>query len=203
MGLAVVGTGFGRTGTESMRRALNMLGFGPTHHMLEIIEKPAEEERWQALAKGGAADWDVLFDGYGSCVDWPSAFYWRQLIKVYPAARVLLSWRSAESWWTSFSRTILKVLMQTRERDHLGVLRIAEATFGGRPDDRAHAIRTYEAHVEAVMATVPEDRLLVHRLGDGWAPLCTHLGVAVPAEAYPSGNAEDQFFASLRGDYER
>lgn len=203
MGLAVVGTGFGRTGTDSMRRALNMLGFGPTHHMLEIIEKPAEEERWQALAMGGTADWEVLFDGYGSCVDWPSAFYWCELIEVYPRARVLLTWRSAESWWASFESTILKVLMQTRERDHLGVLLIAEKTFGGRPDDRAHAIRIYEAHVEEVLATVPEDRLLVHRLGDGWAPLCAHLGVAVPAADYPSGNAKGQFFDNLRGDYDR
>jgi hypothetical protein len=203
MPLKVIGTGFGRTGTDSMRTALNMLGFGPTHHMLEIIEHPAQRERWQALALGGAADWEHLFEGYAACVDWPSAYYWRELVDLYPDARVLLTWRSPGSWWTSFESTILKVLMQSDDRQHLGNVLVAEATFGGRPDDRAHAMAIYEAHVEEVLASVPEDRLLVHKLGDGWPPLCAHLGVPVPDAAYPSRNSPDQFFGNLRGDYQR
>lgn len=191
--LRVIGTGFGRTGTDSMREALNRLGAGPCHHMAEVLNDPEQKRLWRALARGAAPDWPRLFAGFGSCVDWPSAAYWREIIAAYPEARVLLTWRSAESWWASFERTILDVIRSSEDPDSLGVALIAEQVFGGRPDDRAHAIATYEAHVAEVMATVPPGRLLVHRIGDGWAPLCTHLGVAVPSEPYPHRNRTTEF----------
>lgn len=197
MSLKVIGTGFGRTGTDSMRLALNMLGFGPTHHMVEILENPALKERWRALAQGAAPDWDYLFEGYNSCIDWPSAYYWRELIAAYPDARVLLTWRTPDSWWTSFSNTIVKSVSDTDDPASLGRTLIAEKTFGGRMDDRDHAIATYEANVAEVIATVPADRLLVHRLGDGWGPLCAHLGLPVPEEDYPNRNKKKDFLDRL------
>jgi hypothetical protein len=203
MPLEVIGTGFGRTGTDSMRAALDLLGFGPTHHMIEVINQPEQRERWLALAQGGPADWEHVLEGYRSCVDWPSAFYWRSLVAAYPEAKVILTWRTPESWWTSFANTILKVLQQTEDKRQLGYVLVAEGTFGGRPDDRAHAIAVYEAHVEEVVATVPADRLLVHKLGDGWPPLCAHLGAPVPDATYPRRNAPDQFFELVRGTCRR
>lgn len=194
MTLKVIGTGFGRTGTDSMRTALNMLGFGRTHHMLELFDHPDEETLWQELAGGATPDWDALFNGYSACVDWPSAFYWRELINIYPDAKVLLTWRTPESWWTSFEKTILQVIQSTDDPNSLGVALIAEQVFGGRPDDREHAIKTYENNVDAVIATVPEDRLLVYKIGDGWGPLCAHLGVDVPTEEYPNRNTKTDFF---------
>jgi hypothetical protein len=195
MTLKVIGMGFGRTGTDSLREALNMLGFGPCHHMFEVGSNPAQKARWRAFVKGAPADWPSLFEGYGSCVDWPSAHYWRELIGFYPEAKVILTWRTPESWWDSFSTTILQVISKSQERDSLGVALIREQVFGGRPDDRDHAIALYEANVAEVLATVPAERLLVHRLGDGWEPLCAHLGVPVPEVPYPSRNAKDAFAA--------
>lgn len=193
MSLSVIGTGFGRTGTDSMREALNILGFGPTHHMFEVISDPEQMALWRALAAGAKPDWEKLFAGYHSCVDWPSAHYWRELISVYPEARVILTMRSAESWWSSFEKTILPVLYDSKDEASLGLALVAKQVFGGRPGDRAHALATYEANVTAVKAEVPASRLLVHNLGDGWAPLCAHLGVPVPDQHYPYRNSAEEF----------
>lgn len=193
MSLKVIGTGFGRTGTDSMRTALNMLGLGPTHHMFEIMENPQQKERWRALALGAEPDWDLLFKGYNSCIDWPSAYYWRELIEVYPEAKVLLTWRTPESWWSSFEKTIVAGIKSSEDPQSLGRTLIEGEIFDGRMADRAHAIATYEANVAAVLDTVPKDRLLVHKLGDGWVPLCAHLGVPVPEEDYPNRNNTSDF----------
>ena len=197
MSLRVIGTGFGRTGTDSMREALTMLGFGPCHHMYEVMEHAQQKRLWRGLAKGERPDWDQLFAGYKSCVDWPSAYYWRDLIQAYPKARVILTWRSPESWWESFQNTILPAIADSKDQDSLGVALVAKQVFGGRPQDRAHAIRVYEANVQAVLNTVPAERLLIHKLGDGWGPLCAHLGVPVPDEPYPARNTTQEFRAAL------
>ena len=197
MSLTVIGTGFGRTGTDSMREALTMLGFGPCHHMYEVMEHAQQKRLWRGLAKGERPDWDELFAGYKSCVDWPSAYYWRDLIQAYPKARVILTWRSPESWWESFQNTILPAIADSKDQDSLGVALVAKQVFGGRPQDRAHAIRVYEANVQTVLNTVPAERLLIHKLGDGWGPLCAHLGVPVPDEPYPARNTTQEFRAAL------
>ena len=177
-----------------MREALNILGFGPTHHMFEVLENPQATAAWRSVAAGGAADWLSLFTGYHACVDWPSAFYWRQLIVTYPGAKVILTLRSAESWWDSFAKTLLPVLRESTDKASLGVALIARQVFaGGDPFDRAHAIATYNANTAAVLAEVPAERLLVHNLGDGWTRLCAHLGVDVPAQPYPSRNTAEEF----------
>lgn len=201
MTLEVIGTGFGRTGTDSMREALNMLGFGPCHHMFEVTDNPVMKARWRAFMDSDTPDWSALFEGYRSCVDWPSAHYWRELVAHYPQARVILTWRDPESWWTSYEATILRFVQTTQDRASVAV-RIVEKAFGDHADDRAQMIAAYEAHVAAVIATVPKDRLLVHNLGDGWEPLCAHLGVPVPAEPYPSRNttAELQQRVNAPGD---
>jgi Sulfotransferase domain len=193
MSIKVIGAGFGRTGTDSLREALGMLGFGPCHHMLEVIGNEDQTRMWRAVAQGATPDWNQLFAGYASCVDWPSAHYWRALIEFYPEAKVVLTYRSAESWWKSFEQTILTGLRMSTDPKSLGLALIRDQVFGGRADDREHAIAVYEENVRAVKATVPPERLLVHNLGDGWSPLCAHLGVSVPPEAYPSRNNASDF----------
>ena len=126
-------------------------------------------------------------------MDWPSAYYWRELIAFYPQAKVVLTYRTAESWWKSFEQTILQGIQRSTEPESLGVALIRDKVFGGRADDRAHAMAMYEENVKAVRATVPPERLLVHSLGDGWEPLCAHLGVPVPAQPYPSRNTTSDF----------
>ena len=193
MTLEVIGTGFGRTGTDSMREALDILGFGPCHHMREVMQREDQKALWRGFVKGAPTDWEELFAGYRVCVDWPSAHYWPELIQAYPDAKVLLTWRTADSWWTSFEQTILAAIDELGDPDALGRALVRDKVFGGNMRDRAHAIAVYEANVARVKATVPPERLLIHGLGDGWAPLCAHLGVDVPDQPYPSSNSTREF----------
>ncbi len=135
----------------------------------------------------------MLFAGYHACIDWPSAFYWRSLVADYPDAKVLLTMRSAESWWNSFEATILKQIQSDDEPNGFGKLLVAEQVFEGRPDDREHAIAIYNRNVEEVIATVDPERLLIHNLGDGWEPPCRWLDLPVPEIDYPSGNTTQDF----------
>ncbi len=109
MSLSVIGAGFGRTGTASMKMALELLGFGPCHHMKEVTT-PQQNQYWLAAAMGQVMEWDRVFDGYGSCIDWPAAFFWRELSEYYPDAKILLTVRDSESWYQSMENTIFKVL---------------------------------------------------------------------------------------------
>jgi hypothetical protein len=202
MTLQVIGAGFGRTGTDSMREALNILGFGPCHHMFEVTAHPEQKRLWRAMVAGAAPDWDRLFEGYASCVDLPSAWYWRTLIDVYPDAKVVLTLRDSESWWKSFEHIAREVVIHSDDPESLGVTLVANQVFGGRPLDREHAIAVYETHNAAVRATVPASRLLIHHLGGGWEPLCAHLGKPVPDQPYPRRNAAGEFRANLTGHLE-
>ena len=193
MSLHVIGTGWGRTGTDSMREALTILGFGPCHHMVEIIANPALRDAWRALARGATPDWDFLFAGYRSCVDWPSAAYWRELVALHPQARVILTARPVASWWESFAATLLPGITGNPDPDSLVHTLIAAQELQGRPGDRDHVMALYQAHVAEVVATVPPGRLLIHQPADGWAPLCAHLGVPVPDMPYPRRNSAAEF----------
>jgi hypothetical protein len=193
MALSVIGAGFGRTGTESMKLALDALGLGPCHHMREVGGNPTQTALWRAVAKGGEADWDEIFAGYRSAVDWPAAFYWRELSEHYPDAKILLTLRSPESWYASVEKTILKVVQTSTDRESLGVSLIGEGVFGGRLDDRDHAIAIYERNTAEVQASFPDDRLLTYNIGDGWAPLCDFLGKPIPDEPFPHSNSTEEF----------
>jgi hypothetical protein len=188
MALRVIGAGFGRTGTDAMREALNILGFGPCHHMFEVTENPVMKARWRAFMAGGPGGWEALFEGYGSCVDFPSALYWRELMTAYPDAKVVLTWRTPGSWWASYEKTFLPFYQTTEDRESVGY-RSIDRVFGPRAEDRDRVVGLYEANVAAVMAEVPPDRLILHRLGDGWGPLCAGLGVPVPDVPYPRTNS--------------
>lgn len=196
MALAVIGAGFGRTGTDSMKRALEELGFGPTHHMREVLADPAAIARWRAIAAGARPDWDEVFTGWRSTVDWPSALFWRELAGYYPEAKVILTVRDPASWYTSFSATIQPHVV-TGDPESIGCRLIGERVFGGRADDRAHAIAVYERNNAEVQAAIPAERLLVFRLGEGWEKLCPFLGVPVPDTPFPHVNTAAEFRAAF------
>ncbi len=201
MALQIVGAAFGRTGTNSLKLALEQLGFGPCHHMFEVRDHPEQLPYWQAAARGELPDWDDVFAGYRACVDWPSARFWREIAAHYPDAKVLLTLRDAESWLASVHGTIYPVIQAwpTREPGHFrDTMEMAEEiivkqTFGGRLDDRDHALAVYRAHAEAVRRTIAPERLLAFDVKEGWAPLCAFLEVPVPDTPFPRTNTGEKF----------
>ncbi len=201
MGLKIVGAGYGRTGTNSLKLALEQLGFGPCHHMFEVADHPEQLHYWQAAARGDLPDWDAVFTNYGSCVDWPAARYWREIAAHYPDAKVLLSVRPADKWIKSVHSTIYPAMLDrsdripvaTRARRDMAYEIIGEQTFGGRMGDAEHAMAVFRAHTDEVRATIAPERLLVYDVAEGWEPLCEFLGVAVPDGPFPRINSSEEF----------
>lgn len=198
--LEVIGAGFGRTGTTSLKAALERLGYGPCHHMFEIMGDPAQLRRWQPVVRGERFDWDEVFDGYRATVDWPGAAYWRELVEHYPLAKVLLSVRDPERWYASMYDTIYQLSLASDQDDSSAEAQYGKAireipdrtvwdlSFANRFTDKQYAIDAFERHNAEVQRVVPAERLLVYRLGDGWGPLCEFLGVEQPAEEFPHLN---------------
>jgi Sulfotransferase domain len=197
MALSVIGAGFGRTGTLSMKLALEALGYGPCHHMASVVGDPAQLALWRAAAAGRLPDWDEAYAGFRSAVDWPTSFYWRELSSHYPDAKILLTVRSPESWYESMSKTVGQVIGAGNDPASFGVRIIGETIFGGRFEDRAHAIAVYERHNAEVRSAFPPERLLVFELGEGWERLCRFLGEPVPAIPFPQTNSTEEFRAKV------
>lgn len=200
LALEVVGAGFGRTGTVSMKAALEQLGFGPSHHMIEAFARPDDFDDWAAAVRDEPWDPAKVLEGFRSTLDFPSCVVWRQLWEAAPDAKVLLTTRSSDSWWASFDATIGPEMRHHQpEPGFEGVRRlfdaIIEVVFDGRPHDRAAAIAAFEAHNAEVLDVVPADRLLVYEVGSGWEPLCAFLGVDVPDEPFPASNTTAEFHA--------
>ena len=193
MPLKVIGAGFGRTGTESMRQALNILGVGPCYHMFEVLPHQDRVDLWRAAAKGQLPDWDAAFEGYGATVDWPGATFWPELADHYPDAKILLTTRSPESWYASMEKTILPVLREKAEPDSIGNALVKGLSFKGNIDDRDHMIACYEDNIARVQAAFGPDRLLTYELGSGWQPLCDFLDLPVPDQEYPRSNDKGEF----------
>ena len=201
MELEVVGAGFGRTGTQSLKLALEELGVGPFYHMMEVFGNTEHIPLWAAATRGETPDWDALFANYRSTVDWPGCAFWRDLAAKNPNARILLSYRDSDDWYDSFHNTIYQAMTRDPPPEpawvavHHEMTRqlVLEQALGGRPDDRAHAIRCYEDHNEAVRSEVASDRLILHEVGAGWEPLCIGLNLPVPDKPYPKTNNTKEF----------
>lgn len=205
-GLVVVGAGFGRTGTMSMKAALEQLGFGPCHHMIEVWGHPEEFGRWTAALRGEPWDREAVTAPYRSTLDFPACLVWEELWRANPGSKVLLTTRSSESWWRSFDATI-GPSMRDLPRDEPEVAgarqlfdAIDEVAFSNRSAERDVAVGAFEAHNRRVVETVPAEDLLVHEVGSGWDPLCDFLGVDVPEEPFPSSNSTAEFLANAPGD---
>lgn len=196
MALKVVGAGLGRTGTLSMKRALEQLGFGPCHHMIEVFMHPESVPLW-IDAGDGRPDWDAIFRDYTSMVDYPGARYWRQLAEHYPEAKVLLTLRDPDAWFESTQATIFApnspAVNAPPEMKRFFASFIGE--FGERLHDRAFMTDHFRRHNALVQATIPKERLLVYEVGEGWTRLCAFLGVPVPDTAFPSENSREEFRA--------
>jgi hypothetical protein len=199
MALQVIGAGLGRTGTLTLKTALEMLGFAPCHHMVEVFAHPEQRHFWLRAAKGEAVDWEEMFGGYDASVDWPSAHFYAELAGRYPDAKVILTRRDPQRWLESISATILKA-MSMREGpapdDHFmrfADIIIAEKTFG-RDFSATNVIAAFERHNEEVQRIIPPERLLVFEATHGWGPLCRFLRREVPDAPFPRTNSREEFW---------
>jgi Sulfotransferase domain len=188
MALQVIGAGLGRTGTVSLKVALEQLGIGRCYHMLEVIGTPGHTELWQDVADG-RPDWEAIFADYGATADYPGCTCWRELAAFYPLAKVILSVRDPVSWFESTQATIFRPDTKAT---------LAGARFAGvatlmhrvHPEmyDRAAMVAAFERHTRAVIDGIPRERLLVYRIEQGWDPLCAFLRVPIPDMPFPRAN---------------
>lgn len=207
MTLRVVGAGLGRTGTHSLKVALEQLLGAPCYHMLEVLARPGSVDVWQDALDGKPVDWYALMDGYAAAVDWPVVAFWPELADAFPDAIVLLSTRSsAQAWWKSADDTIFAVGRRGVGDDHPEMqpqMRMIEGLFQRfSPDwdsaDGGEAVRrAYDAHNAHVRATVPAERLVDWQPGDGWEPICRALELPVPDAPFPHVNTTDEFRAMV------
>ncbi len=201
MALRLIGAGFGRTGTLSLKGALEQIDFGPCYHMLEVMQNEGASEHWYRAACGDAVDWDVIFDGYAATVDWPACNFYRELADKYPDAKVLLSLRDPERWYESCQNTIFASMKMDHSQSPEPVQRqirmvrklIVDNTFGGDLDDKQNALAVFTRHVDEVKEAIPADRLLVYEVEQGWEPLCDFLGVDSPETPFPRVNTTEEF----------
>jgi Sulfotransferase domain len=211
--MKIIGVGFPRTGTVTLYEALNRLGFGPCYHTKEMVRKPGHIDHWIRVYEGGPIEPRTVFAGYQATTDAPGCFFWRELLREYPDAKIILSTRDARSWYTSMSATILRddLLAEPGEAAArgeaagpagsadpvlAGLRRLARAMsdriFDGRRDE-AHLTAVFDRHNAEVRSEVPADRLLVYEVRQGWDPLCAFLGVRPPTTPFPWLNNTAEF----------
>ncbi|HKK76320.1 MAG TPA: sulfotransferase [Saprospiraceae bacterium] len=217
MAIKVIGAGLPRTGTASLKSALEILGYNECQHMETLFNNPHLVDYWVELFKTGTTDFDALFDGFKSTTDFPGALLYKELLGKYPDAKVILGVRDPEEWYESASRTVYaftpktfkqklkllpKKLKSQRFRNIAKTLRMVEVYlwkdfFEGEFPDKAKTIARFKAFEEEVREHVPSEQLLEYQLGSGWKPLCDFLDVPVPKDAYPHRNQRDKFIAQL------
>jgi hypothetical protein len=211
MGLRVVGAGVGRTGTASLKLALERLLGAPCYHAYELTTRHLDHvPLWHEAVRGREPDWDDIYRGYAATVDWPGASFWRELHQAYPDALVLLSARDTTSeWFRSADATIIEFTRRMDEQEvakwapemqawYSMILEVFETRFTRAPFDEHSAKQAYERHNSEVRAEVPAKRLLEWHPGDGWAPLCERLGVPVPDEPFPHINPTDTWREAMK-----
>jgi hypothetical protein len=218
MSLQVIGSGVGRTGTHSLKLALEQLGFDKCYHMMELFQHPEGLIYFQKAERGEAVDWNKLFEGYKSAVDYPVARYYKQLIAAYPNAKIIHTVRDAESWYQSAMETIfwatkpsagrmLKLLIKmpfsSTLRKRLPILKydgdMVDNIFGKDLKNKQEVIRRYNAINEETLNFIPKDRSLVYDVKTGWEPLCNFLNVPVPQTPFPKSNVRDEFKVRVAG----
>ena len=200
MALSVLGAGFGRTGTESLKKALEILGFGPCYHMFEMGKRVEEHgPRWWAALNGEVDQLDGLLEDWEAAVDWPASIFWRELAVRHADALVILSHRGdSATWWKSADATVWQAMRRSEAGDDEMIREFNRSMrrgggLGDDWDDEAVARAWYDAHHEAVIREIPADRLLVWQPADGFGPVAERLGVPAPDVAPVHANTTAEF----------
>lgn len=212
MSLKIIGAGFGRTGTMSLKHALEDLGYGPCYHMIELTNQPEKIVLWEQALKGDFTGLKTLFEEFPSTTDFPGCLFYQELFRLYPGSKVILTVRDPDTWYESARKTIFRSYPSLKQ---LGVIiggypfnkrirllmrvgwlinkLIFHQTFRFRFKNREKAIATYLKHNCEVIANIPRENLLVFDVADGWEPLCRFLNVAVPDHPFPRTNSSGHF----------
>jgi hypothetical protein len=215
--MKVIGAGLPRTATLSQKMALEMLGFGPCYHMVNVLADLNQVPLWHKAADGDI-NWEDIFEGFESTVDWPGGFFYREILEAYPDAKVLLSVRGPEAWELSMRETVWEFrhgdtlmphVAQARARvdpewsEYIRMLdRLLWQDQGVLADshhNRQALMDAFHRHNEAVRQNVPADRLLVWDVKEGWGPLCEFLEVDVPDQPVPNINDKQTFIDRVVG----
>jgi hypothetical protein len=218
MSIKIIGAGFPRTGTNTLRESLELLGFTKTYHMKQLLVHPENLHYWITLKETGTTDWEGLYDGYEATVDFPCYPWYKEHMKQYPDAKVILSTRPFEKWYESYGSTIwhshnpsesarLEMEKKVAESPHLQTVMpvmafakeaINDGHFQGKFLDKEFMRKVFDDHNEEVKNYVPADKLLVFEAEQGWEPLCKFLNLPVPADAFPHTNKKEDFPAMVQ-----
>ncbi|KAL5364693.1 P-loop containing nucleoside triphosphate hydrolase protein [Aspergillus floccosus] len=215
--MKVLALGVGRTGTASLRIALERLGYLKCYHMMSAsMENPPDCLMWHdalcakydGVGEFGRKEWDQLLGECQAVCDWPACAFAKELIEAYPNAKVILTTRDVDSWHASVMKT---VHWRVSDPEHRFVSNFSwaagmyypmlnkffETFFRGDFPNKGKQV--YLDHVEEVRSLVPPERLLEYKISDGWGPLCEFLGEEVPDTPFPRGNDMADFFKRCRG----
>jgi hypothetical protein len=219
MALCVIGAGFGRTGTRSLKVALETLGVSPCYHGFDLASHPEYLLVWVRAARGEKVDFAALFDSWQAAVDWPVCSFYQDLMLIYPNAKIVLTVRDPNQWYESCRATVyaasgkrgaplptnLPAQLPDADRpfaDLMGEMLhrvIWQGTFDNRFDDHSHALNAFHRHTEEVKRNVPPDRLLIFDVAQGWGPLREFLDVPVPNDRpFPHLNDTASFAGYLQ-----
>ena len=201
--IRVIGAGFGRTGTLSIRHALEDLGYGPCYHMKAALTRPWHIPFWLRATDGKKVNWKRFFRNYRATIDWPACEFYKELMAEFPEAKVILNIRDAEEWYDSAYKTIYrlqtyfpwwfpKIFVLIQER------LIFRKRFQGRFEERDFVINNYLGHIQEVKAYVPAEKLLVYEVTEGWEPLCRFLEVPVPDRPFPHYHETRAYISYIR-----
>jgi len=201
--MKIIGAGFGRTGTLSIKHALEELGFGPCYHMKTALTRPWHIPFWMKAERKSPRQWRRFFRHYNATVDWPASEFYEDLINIWPDAKVLLTIRDPESWYDSSRETIYRIqtyfpwwfpkLFVRLQEKH-----IWQGRFKGQFEDKKFAIDNFINHIEEVKKIVPSEKLLVYDIRQGWEPLCRFLEVPVPQKPFPDLHDKESYLGYIR-----
>jgi len=217
MSIKIIGAGLPRTGTNTLKNALETLGYSKTYHMKELLVQPDSLHHWLTLESTGTTNWEELYDGYEATVDFPAYPWYKEHLAQYPDAKVIFTTRPFDKWYDSIHSTVwqagpqnlpekLAMMSKLLFNPHLRKVikcvklakkRIFQVTLEGKFEDKAFAEQAFNNHLEDVKATVPADKLLIYDVRDGWGPLCKFLDVEEPKEALPHLNKKENFKTML------
>ena len=212
MALQVIGTGQARTGTTSLKAALEQLGFGKCYHMWELMNNPDQLIYFEQAERGENINWDELFTGYLSACDYPVIRYYKQMLKKYPDAKIIHTVRDADSWFKSCTETVfwaikpsfsrlfsmlIRLPFSPTLRKRLRILKfnalMVHSTFGKDLKNKEKVIDYYNKYNAEVLSNIPKEKLLVYNVKSGWEPLCNFLNVPIPSTPFPRSNTKDDF----------